>query len=247
MAQTPFLPEQKEDSDQINLDYSHLIYPYIFNIEDVVYDWKNLTKEDKEYFDREWGVDYSFQVRFPGFIDLMRFLVQYRFRDAQEFQRFQDLTITLHNDASNLPGEFAKILAQFFVYGYYVKSTCHLIEVLVADCQRMRINILNGTLPYTTGRNPRTRQPFVAVKFADLYAHNLVLLHWKEVNRERQWLYGGPRQVNPNTSLNEGIARAKQGYTHKGQPRIALSIEEVKQLTINYEINQLRGEWEDNE
>lgn len=179
MPQTPFLSEQKDDSDRINQENRHLIYPYIFCTKEVIYDWDDMTDEQREYLDRSHGVDYSFCAKFPIFSDYMRFLVQYRFRDKY-FQQFQDLTITLHNNASDLPGELSKLTAQLFVYGYYTKSSHRLIELLVADCQRMRSGILNETLPYTIGYNPRSDQPFVAIKFNDLKIQNMVLLHWGE-------------------------------------------------------------------
>jgi hypothetical protein len=52
----------------------------------------------------------------------------------------------------------------------------------------MRIGILNGTLPYTRGLNPRSNQPFVAVRFDDLKKQGMVLLHWREIEGKRKKL-----------------------------------------------------------
>ena len=258
MAQTPFSSEQKRISDKVNHENRHLIYPYIDPlVKHIRYDYDSIDDDIKKYLDSELGIDYSFWVSFPGFPDFMRFFAQYRYRDATQWQSCQDLTITLRNNASDLPGELSKLLAQLFVYGYYAKPTYRLVEVIVANCQKMRNGILTGTLPFKRSGefNPRSKQPFIAVDFKNLYAQDMVLLHWRETHGKRTLLRRGClaglqpisrelRQVNPDVSPIEGLERAEQGYDRRGQP---LGLTQRERDILNEVVDVLRDREEDDD
>ena len=185
MAYTPFSHEQFNYSNAIHEKNKDLIYPYVYGVskEHISYGDGTSDKDIEQFQDFQEGRDCTFEVMHPGWKYCAKHTSQYRFRDAQDYQRYQDLTITLTNPKSGLPGELFKLLAELFVYGYHHKPTDRLVETLVADCPRMRNGILNGTLPYTIGGiNTRSKQPFIAVQFDDLKKQGMVLLHWKVIN-----------------------------------------------------------------
>jgi hypothetical protein len=189
---TPFLPDQKKDSDQINFRYKDLIYPPTYGLKggDAIYDEDTIPEAIRKFLDTEQGIDFSFWLKFPNFKHPMKFTSQYRFRDAAKYQRHQDLTITLLNNASGKPGELSKLLALLFVYGYYDCLINRLVEVIVTDCQRMRNCILDGSLKPKDWipENHRSDQPFLCFDFDELKRLDLVLLHWKDVNGKIQRL-----------------------------------------------------------
>jgi hypothetical protein len=192
MGQTPFLPEQKVYSDQINDRYKDLIYPPAYGLKgiDAIYDEDAIPEEIRTYLDTEQGIDFSFWLKFPNFKHPMKFTSQYRYRDATNYQRYQDLTITLLNNASGKPGELSKLLALLFVYGYYDYLVNRLVEVIVTDCQRMRNCILDGSLKPKEWipENTRSDQPFLCFDFDELKRLDLVLLHWREIDGKPQRL-----------------------------------------------------------
>lgn len=201
MANTPFSDEQFEWSKNIHQKERDNIYPDVYGVrnEDISYDDDNdkVPENIKKFQDYEEARDITFWVKYPNWAHPMKHSAQFRIRDVC-FQRFQDLTITLTNPLSGLPGELFKLQVDVFPYGYYDPSVNRLIELLVADCPKMRNGIIKGTLPYTTGINPRTKQPFIAIRFIDLKKQGMVLLHWKEIDGVRTQLSNDPpsRQVS---------------------------------------------------
>jgi hypothetical protein len=183
---TPYSPDNRKFSDTTHDCYKNHIYPSALGLNkgDVIYDHNMIPKEVMEYLDYEQGVDFLFHAKFPDFEYPMLFSSQYRFRDADPFQLYQDICLTERNDESGESGELYKLLALLFVYGYVNRTTHRLVEAIVTDCQKMRNCIINGTLRPKDKKpiNPRTNQPMLCYPFDELKRLGLVLLHWKDVN-----------------------------------------------------------------
>src|SRR5947209_9319514 len=233
MSYTPFSDEQYNQSLNIHQKERNNIYPLIYGVrkENVSYD-DDMPEYIKKIQDYEKARDVTFKVKYPLWEYPVNYSSQFRIREI-DAQKFQDLTITLKNPDSNSPGELFKLQADVFPYGYQDQNGERLIELLVADCPKLRNGIINDTLQYEIRYNPRSHQPFVAIKFAELYKHHIVILHWKEPKGKRYFLHGGPRQVDPNVSFARGMERASQGYTAKGEHRDALTQDEKNIVSRN--------------
>lgn len=246
MARTKFSPKRLEISNTVHREYRDYIYPYIYlgvKKEDISYDdEEDISEEVRKYHDYQEARDCTLWIKHPNWQHDMKYTSQYRFREAERYQRNQDVSISISNNASGHPGELSKLLAALFVYGYYIEATLRLIEVVVVDCLRMRNGILDGTIKYEVKPNYWTKQTVIYVKFDELKKHGCILLHWKEINGTRQVLYRKyGRQVNPHVSPAEGMKRAEQSvYGTKGQPRrITLTAKEIEI------ISEMPNGWED--
>lgn len=159
-----------------------VIYPRLFNAppERLIYDTGTLLKESARgaILDGELATDHVVRVKRHDLRAPVPFTIQERFR-RHNFARYRDLTITEWNPLSNTPSELYKLGALYFVYGYLNETLTDFIEVVCVSTLAMLRGIVTGVLPYRLStHNPRTRQPFVTIKFDDLLSHGAIDYHY---------------------------------------------------------------------
>lgn len=203
MRATPFSHANRDLSQQGHLKAREVLYPALFT--DRLQQGDQLFFEDTclwngkrgQVLDGEQATDriiYLYCRRFAnqpqGYEDAESALrripltVQERFREPA-YQANQDLTITVWNPYSQTPSEMFKLMAQWFLYGYYDLSTNIHLQTLLVNVSDMMMGIIGGAIPYNTRENPRTKQPFITVPFEALYAKQAVLAEWR--NNQLFW------------------------------------------------------------
>lgn len=190
MVITPFDPQQKEFTDTVHQDYRDLIYPPLFGLSKEAVTYDELPPAFMKEADGCIALDTMVHTKFKGMREAMAWSVSFRIRNSEQVDAFQDLTITLSNDATGMPGEFSKIVTEFFTYGSYSFSLKRLVEVLVVSMPDLKRAIVHGKIqhvpyphnPRISGYNTRSEQPFLAYRFDDLKRLGLVRLHLKEVD-----------------------------------------------------------------
>lgn len=200
---TPFSIANRDLSQSGHLKAREVIYPALFA--NRIKHGDQLTYEDTciwngergQVLDGEQATDriiYLYCRRFAnqpkGYEDAESALrripltVQERFRDPVH-QNNQDLTITVWNPHSRTPSEMFKLMAQWFLYGYYDLATDTHAQTLLVNVSDMMMGIIYGSLSFKSCENPRTKQPFVAIPFEALYAHKAVRAEWR--NNQLVW------------------------------------------------------------
>lgn len=204
MMPTPHSADNQKFSNQAHQTARSVIYPALFknlsNGDEL--EFENTTIQDGErgsVLDGEMATDRIVLIRSRLFATQPKsyrhleppgrriaFTVQERFREP-EFLPHQDLTITVWNPNSNQPSELFKLMAQWFLYGYYDKNTNTHLHAVLVNINDMMMGIVNGYLPFKDGMNPRTKQPFIAIKFNDLRTHNIMRAEWR--NNCLEWCF----------------------------------------------------------
>lgn len=184
MSYTPYSTANAEFSNLAHLAAQRLIYPKMFNVP-----FEKLTFEDTTIkngsgararaLDGEMGIDKIVKIEITNFKMPMLFTIQERFRKIK-FTRYQDLTITEWNNSSNLPSELYKISANFFLYGYFDDTTGTFTDIIATVVPTMLIGLCNGNLSHTQGRNPRSNQSFISLKFSDLHRSGCVMYRFEK-------------------------------------------------------------------
>lgn len=178
---TPFSQGNKAFSDKAHLAARRLIYPALFKT-----DQSKLAYEDQEAIttarggalDGDMSIDRIVKVTVNSFRHPMTFTFQERFRKPDNAWR-QDITITEWNNATNLPSEFYKISANMFLYAYYNEQQNSFADAICVNVPAMMLGFALGTLKHDRSQNPRSNQPFVTVRFSELYEQRLVVYHMK--------------------------------------------------------------------
>lgn len=182
MQATPFSSDNKAHSDAAHLAARLQIYPALFKT-----DAANIDYEDQGAIETpRWGaldgdmsIDRIVKVSVKGLRQPLIFTVQERFRRPDSAWR-QDITVTEWNPRSNLPSELYKISANFFLYGYFDKDKDRFVDAICVNVPDLLLSIVSQSVKYDRKTNPRTQQPFLCFKFADLHEASMVIYRMRE-------------------------------------------------------------------
>lgn len=163
-----------------------LVYPKLFKVapDCITYEQDTLLGESSrgQILDGEMGVDRIVHCKVRGLTGELVFTIQERFR-RPEFVKWQDLTVTEWNHATNLPSELSKINAGIFIYGYGNHSdtdkVTDFVEVLAINTTSLLYLLAIGGMTYKRGRNKKL-QSFLAFGFKELFSKRLVLYKYPD-------------------------------------------------------------------
>lgn len=183
MPVTPFEPKLKEISDTIHLTYRDILYPSLFGVKPDAITYDDLPEEFRKQADGHLSVDCFMDVKFKGLRNAMRWTVSYRFRQAEHYQHYQDVTFTEYNHASDLISEVSKLCVNYFTYGYF-NSSGHLVEAVIINVPRLKTLIASGKIQpaHEDVPNFRSMQSFVSYSFEELKRCKCIHRHFKEVD-----------------------------------------------------------------
>lgn len=175
---TPYNAKRAGFSERAHLLAQSVFYPQLFavNREDLSFENTNIDvgTTRSQILDGEMGIDRIVRVSLPDFAAPLVFTIQERFREVR-FERYQDITVTEWNIASGTPSELFKIMAGFFVYGYYNEATRQLGEVVAVDVPEFLRQLAVGNLPYERGTKGGGSQTFLTFSFHDLEASGALI------------------------------------------------------------------------
>lgn len=170
---TVFEQENASFSDRAHLAAQEQIYPYVFNpfhTRAQANDWIRFETtsldrgEQQRILDGEMATDRIVSVASIWIRAPLRFFVQERFR-RHHFAKYQDITITEWNNASNQPSELYKLPGSgLFVYGYFNESENVFLDWIVLNTAKLTLAIFTGELECDTNRN-RKGQDFKTIQF----------------------------------------------------------------------------------
>jgi len=143
--------------------------------------------ERAQILDGEMGVDRIVRVKIHNLPAPLVFTVQERFR-RPEFAKYQDLTVTEWNHASNLPSELYKINAGLFLYGYFDERITVFVDAIAIGVTDMLLAIATRRLRYDRRWNKK-RQTFLTLRFDDMEKAGIVR-YWLAREREAAPLGG---------------------------------------------------------
>ena len=182
MSSTPFKKSNKDFSDAAHESAKINIYPLIFKCSpgDLFIETTTIGNGERaEILDGQMAVDRIIKVRVDGLRDKIQIPFQERFREPR-FAQYRDITITEWNVNSNLPSELYKIQAHYFLYGYYDIDKDIFIDVININVAILLKNICEKNLIYSRKINPRSNQPFITIKFDDLFKIDAVDFIYKK-------------------------------------------------------------------
>lgn len=175
MARTLYEQTNADFSNKAHMRAMDVIYPCIFNVsrEHLEFEDTQLAQSERAtILDGEMGIDRIVRVRVGGLRAPLVFTVQERFR-RPEFAKYQDLTVTEWNHASNLPSELYKINAGLFVYGYFDEHREIFLDAIAISVTDMLFAIATRRLNYTR-RGNKKRQTFLILRFGDMEEAGIV-------------------------------------------------------------------------
>ncbi len=173
---TQFDQSHKDFSDKAHLAAQKLIYPKIFNTNNLKFETTDLKdSEHSRILDGEMGIDRIVYVIVDNLKAPIKFTIQERFRSPQ-YLKWQDITITEWNNNSNLPSELYKINSGYFVYGYFDVTRNIFLDAICISVPDLLHSIVTNSLVYSRRINPKN-QNFIGLKFQDL--HNVGLVTWR--------------------------------------------------------------------
>lgn len=186
---TPFSNDNADFTNKAHQAARWQVYPMLFRlpIDNLEFESTLLNMGERErQYDGEMAIDRIVKVK-PATFDIqpLGFTIQERFRKPK-FAKYKDITITEWNPISNKPGELYKLQAQLFMYGYYNEANNSFIDVVVFDVAKTLMGICNKSLKYSRGVNPRTKQPFVTIKFDDLSKEKCLLFKLSDASNYSQ-------------------------------------------------------------
>ena len=190
MARTLYEQDNADFSNRAHMRARDVLYPRIFNVrrERLEFEDTLLAQSDRAaILDGEMGVDRIVRVTIHNLPAPLVFTVQERFR-RPEFAKYQDLTVTEWNHASNLPSELYKINAGLFVYGYFDERSGRFPDAIVIGVTEMLLALAQGRLRYERRRNKK-QQSFLALRFEDMEKAGIVR-YWLAREREATPLGG---------------------------------------------------------
>lgn len=149
MVKTLYEPINAQFSERAHQAARNVLYPIIFNRkpEELLYESASEQQNERQVIlDGEMGVDRIVKVATLDLRAPLVFTIQERFRNRYgkvrpdgtrlDYTKYEDLTITEWNHASDLPSELYKINAGYFLYAYYDEENdlfLHPIMINVAD------------------------------------------------------------------------------------------------------------------
>ncbi|MFW5962294.1 MAG: hypothetical protein ACOCQR_01645 [bacterium] len=191
MAKTKYQKEHGNFSNRAHLTAREKVYPKIFNtnsFRDLIFEKDTLLEDSQRghFLDGEMGVDRVIRVvdsRFKNGLEGIPCYIQERFREPEYF-KFQDLTITAWNEASNTRSELYKINADYFVYGYYNELNNDFLDVICINVTLLKEALRRKTIEFVHDRNPK-KQTFVGFQFTALKRAG-VITYWKNDPAHKQ-------------------------------------------------------------
>lgn len=177
---TEFQQEHKDFSDLAHIAARKLIYPFIFNNNNLHFETTDFKDGGiSKRYDGEMGIDRIVSVAVGGLRAPLEFAVQERFRTA-EYCKYQDMTITEWNGASNIKGELYKIKASIFVYGYFDTNRAAFLDSICINVPSLLMNIAANKIKHERRTNPK-QQDFICLKFQDM--QNIGCVAWRQLKR----------------------------------------------------------------
>lgn len=176
------MPTAYSDGNQKFSDKAHLaaqtqIYPVLFNVDNdqLRFTTTSLSLGAKErILDGEMAIDRIVSVKVAWFKAEIEFTIQERFRRKQ-FVKYQDITITEWNNATNLKSELFKLNAGIFVYGYFDIENKNMIDWIAIDTATLLHQLIIKEPDVNRGNNPRSNQSFLVFDFNYLSDIGVVL------------------------------------------------------------------------
>ena len=175
MARTLYEQDNADFSNRAHMRARDVLYPRIFNVrrERLQFEDTLLAQSDRaKILDGEMGVDRIVHVTIHNLPAPLMFTVQERFR-RPEFAKYQDMTVTEWNHASNLPSELYKINAGLFLYGYFDERTSVFVDAIAIGVTDMLLAIATRRLRYNRRWNKK-RQTFLTLRFDDMERAGIV-------------------------------------------------------------------------
>ena len=175
MARTLYEQDNADFSNRAHMRARDVLYPRIFNVrrERLQFEDTLLAQSDRaKILDGEMGVDRIVRVTIHNLPAPLMFTVQERFR-RPEFAKYQDMTVTEWNHASNLPSELYKINAGLFLYGYFDERTSVFVDAIAIGVTDMLLAIATRRLRYDRRWNKK-RQTFLTLRFDDMERAGIV-------------------------------------------------------------------------
>ena len=175
MARTLYEQDNADFSNRAHMRARDVLYPRIFNArrERLAFEDTLLAQSERAaILDGEMGVDRIVHVTVHNLPAPLVFTVQERFR-RPEFAKYQDLTVTEWNHASNLPSELYKINAGLFLYGYFDERTSVFVDAIAIGVTDMLLAIATRRLRYDRRWNKK-RQTFLTLRFDDMERAGIV-------------------------------------------------------------------------
>ena len=175
MARTLYEQDNADFSNRAHMRARDVLYPRIFNArrERLAFEDTLLAQSERTaILDGEMGVDRIVRVTVHNLPAPLVFTVQERFR-RPEFAKYQDLTVTEWNHASNLPSELYKINAGLFLYGYFDERTSVFVDAIAIGVTDMLLAIATRRLRYDRRWNKK-RQTFLTLRFDDMERAGIV-------------------------------------------------------------------------
>jgi len=177
-------------SNRAHMAARTMLYPRIFRtpVERMAFEDTLLAMSERaQILDGEMGVDRIVRVKIHNLPAPLVFTVQERFR-RPEFAKYQDLTVTEWNHASNLPSELYKINAGLFLYGYFDERITVFVDAIAIGVTDMLLAIATRRLRYDRRWNKK-RQTFLTLRFDDMEKAGIVR-YWLAREREAAPLGG---------------------------------------------------------
>lgn len=164
---TDFQQDNADFSTRAHLAARNLIYPDLFQTSHLEFEDTLLNMGERErILDGEMGVDRIVHVTVRKLSAPIVFTVQERFRKPH-FAKYQDITVTEWNHASNLPSELYKINAGLFLYGYFNDERSIFTDAICVHVSPLLLAIARESIPFTLRWNAK-RQTFLCFRFAEL-------------------------------------------------------------------------------
>lgn len=166
---TTFEQKNSEFSDTAHMAAQTQIYPYIFNPQcRLSFESTTLNLGTQQsILDGQMATDRIVSVSVESLKAPVRFYVQERFRRIQ-YARYQDITITEWNNASNQPSELYKLPgAGLFVYGYFDEQKQLFLDWIVVNTALLMRSIITEQLRCEFRQNNK-RQDFINISFKSL-------------------------------------------------------------------------------
>lgn len=153
MARTLYEQDNADFSNRAHMRARDVLYPRIFNVrrERLQFEDTLLAQSDRaKILDGEMGVDRIVRVTIHNLHAPLMFTVQERFR-RPEFAKYQDMTVTEWNHASNSPSELYKINAGLFVYGYFDERSGRFPDAIVISVTECSLHWPKGVCGTNAG------------------------------------------------------------------------------------------------
>jgi hypothetical protein len=168
---TRYDPDRQAATDAAHVAARRDIYPCLFPGASLAYECHSAwTDERARRYDAEFAVDITVSIAAPERLRLehpIPIYVQERFREPGML-RFDDLTITVWNGASDSPSELYKLAADYLAYGYYDSAADHFADWLVINVASVKRALALGELPAQFVPNNGKRQSFIGIPFKAL-------------------------------------------------------------------------------